>query len=164
MIKKTFLFLLTIFISSCKSYTVENREYESGSYKHVIKKNLQNYDAESSKYSLLLITTEFLGEKILIKENDSILFNAPLKSNPNFGLTKTMRINNTRNLKIYDSIENCIIKLKSKKSKNYKYIYLEKNKFLKDEIGNDSLINGQKVLNRNKIYKVIYSNTLLGFM
>jgi len=53
---------------------------------------------------------------------------------------------------------NVKVVVKSNLAKTHKFIYLEKDKYVKDGIGNDS------ILNTKKTCKIIYSNTLLGFM
>lgn len=163
--KKSLLYIsLLIFVNSCKSYTYEIKDYENDSYEHVKKKTLKFYKAENNKYSLLIFTTEYLGSKFIIKNYDTIIFNDSIKTNKMISYATTIRIDNTRDTKIKDLEGNQSVKIKSELAKTNKYIYIRKMKYLKDEIGNDSLVNGKKILNKNKFYLLTYSNTLLGTM
>lgn len=156
--KKILILLLFILMCSCKSYDVEIKNYENASFQHTVTKTLKQYDAEDDKYSLLIFTNFYNGEKMIVKNQNEILYQNSMKTIENFGIAKMIRINNNHNVKIIDKDTHIKISVKSELAKIHKYIYIEKNKYLKDQVGKDS------ILNTKEIYKIIYSNTLLGFM
>ncbi|MBP1221753.1 hypothetical protein [Flavobacterium sp. 1355] len=155
---KSLYFLLVLFVLSCKSYDVQIKDFENASFKHVVEKTLKQYDAEEEKYSLLIFTNFYNGEKIIVENDKHILYQNPMKTIENFGLAKMIRIDNNYDVKIKDIGMNIKVVVKSNLAKTHKFIYIEKDKYVKDGIGNDS------ILNTKKTYKIIYSNTLLGFM
>lgn len=156
--KKIIYLIVFIFSVSCKSYDVEIKNFENTSFKHVVEKTLKQYNAEEEKYSLLIFTNFYHGEKIIVESENKILYQDSMKTIENFGLAKIIRINNNNNVKIIDKDLHTKILVENKLAKIHKYIYVEKNEFLKDELGKDS------ILNTKKIYKIIYSDSLLGFM
>lgn len=155
---KNILYCFLILYVSCKSYKTEFIEYQRHLPKHAVDKILKDSKAEEEQYSLLLFTQFFNGEELIVKNNDEILLKEPLQTINNFGLAKAIRINNNYDVKIKDMDMNVQILVKCNLAKTHKFIYIEKNKYLKDEVGKDS------ILNTKKVYKIIYSNSLLGFM
>lgn len=156
--KKVLCFLLILCLFSCKSYDVKVEDFENGSFKHVVDKTLKQYEAEEEKYSILVFTNFFNGERIIIENDKNILYQNSMETIKNFGLAKMIRVDNNHDVKIKDMDINVKILVKTDLAKKHKFIYVEKNKYLKDAIGNDS------ILNTKKVYRIIYSNTLLGFM
>jgi hypothetical protein len=57
----------------------------------------------------------------------------------NFGLAKMIRITNNYDVKIKDIDINVKVVVKSNLAKTHKFIYIEKDKYVKDGIGNDSI-------------------------
>jgi hypothetical protein len=157
-VKKSLYFLLILLVFSCKAYDVQIKDFENASFKHVVEKTLKEHNAEEEKYSLLIFTNFYYGEKIIVENAKDIMYYDSMKTIENFGLAKMIRINNNYNVKIIDKDIDIKILVKSNLAKTHKFIYIEKNKYLKDEVGVDS------ILNKKKVYKIIYSNTLLGFM
>ncbi|WP_163409892.1 hypothetical protein [Flavobacterium ajazii] len=156
--KKLLYFLLILFAISCKSYDFQIKDFENASFKHVVEKTLKQYDAKAEKYSLLIFTNFYHGEKIIVENDKHILYQDSMKTMENFGLAKMIRVDNNHDVKIKDIDMNIKVLVKSDLAKAYKFIYVEKNQYLKDGVGNDS------ILNTKKVYKIIYSNSLLGFM
>ena len=117
---------------------------------HAVKNALKMYSAEEDTYSLLIFTSGFNHDKILIMNDKTIIYDSILQSDKSMGLAKAFRINNTLDVKVRDfSQDNYFFKLNNKKLKNYKYIYIEKNK--------------EKIRNKENPYTIIFSNTLRGF-
>lgn len=156
-----FVFLL-VFFSSCKCYTSEEMQPSNYSSEKANIDVLRLYEAEDKKYTLLIFTHEYKGEIIIVKNKNEIFNNTPIKTIETNSLAKIVRIRNDKDFKIYD--QKHIIKIKKELSISYKFIYIEKNEFLKTNVGSDSIIKNKKVKNKNKIYKVIYSNDLQRFM
>lgn len=123
---------------------------------------LRLFKAEDKNYSLLIFTHEYNGEIIIVKNKNEIFNNAPIQTIETNGLAKIIRIRNDKDFKIYD--HNYVIKIKKELSISHKFIFIEKNEFLKSNVGSDSIIENKKVKNKNKIYKIIYSNYLQIFM
>lgn len=146
---KKILYFFLIFCISCKSYQTEFTEYERHLPKHAVDKILKDSKAEEEQYSLLLFTQFFNGEEFIVKNDDKILLKESLQTIKNFGLAKVIRINNNYDVKIKDIDMNIKVLVKSNLAKKHKFIYIEKNKYLKDGVGNDS------ISNTKKIYRII---------
>lgn len=101
--------------------------------------------ANSENYSVLIFTQVFDDSRIVIYRNGKILYNNVITSNRSLGLAESIKVDNIFNIKIVEGKYDFI--LKKEYLGRYKYIYIEKNQFKK----------------RNQ-YKIIYSNTLCGFM
>ncbi|WP_163406900.1 hypothetical protein [Flavobacterium ajazii] len=155
---KKILYLFLILCINCKSYQTEFIEYENHLPRHTVDKILKSFNAEKEQYSLLIFTQFFNGEEFIVQNDKRILLKESIHTIKNFGFAKTVRINNNYDVIAKDTDMHTKVLIKSSLAKKYKFIYIEKDKYLKDVVGNDS------ILNTKKAYKIIYSNTLLGSM
>lgn len=128
MIKSIFYSSVTILICcllfSCSSYKFE---YIPTSDKILLglSKSLSNNLKEDELY--LSFTKTYKNSKIRIIENNEILFDS-LISTDNKKITKTFKINKNFNVQIYIEGIKQSLNLTKEQMKDYKFIYIEKNK------------------------------------
>lgn len=144
---KKITFVLTIlFFSTCKSPDIEYTEYKRTVSSGAIEQILNEYKATDDIYSLLFFKQAFKGEIIQIENCNEIIFSDSLFTQSGLGLAKVFRINNTCTTKITDIEKKYSFRIKTKDASKHKYIYIRKT-----------------FLDNNK-YKIIFSNSIRGFL
>lgn len=160
-----FALLASVLFVSCKSVKVTNpssaedypvkvalkKEYYEEQVRNdfravseeVKNKFLRAYKADTSEYSILFFTQGFEGERVVVSNGESKVYDGGVKTNKVTGLAKNMRINNTEITIIYDEKTDKSISLNSELAKKHKFIYVMKD-----------------VKNDEKPYKVTFSDLL----
>jgi hypothetical protein len=141
--KKPIVYSLLVMASACTSYkSVEKERLSTSGSKKANETVLKQFDAEGNEHSLLIFTHDYNGEKITIKSGDKIIDESSVTTLNN-GFGKAVRINNNEDVEIIDKLYK--IKIKKKLSKTHKFIYVQKEEFLKNGVDMDSIVNGKKV-------------------
>lgn len=140
-----FLISISFILTDCNSPKILFKTDCIKINKSAENKYLSQMKANSENYSVLIFTQVFDDSRIVIYRNGKILYNNVITSNRSLGLAESIKVDNIYNIKIVEGKYDFI--LKKEYLGRYKYIYIEKNQFKK----------------RNQ-YKIIYSNTLCGFM
>lgn len=105
---------------------------------------LKEMDATEEKYSLLVFTKNFKGEKIIVTGDDNKrLFSNYVISDVKRGYADKMRIDNTTDTKIFDNLTKKEIIIEAKKAQKYKFVYVQKDN-----------------ANKKSPFLITYSNTL----
>jgi len=88
---------------------------------------LKSLKATAAKYSVLVFTQNFKGEKIVVSNATKKLYSDYVISNLKTGIADKTRIDNTVDTKIYDNLTKKEFVLLAKDAAKYKFIYLMKN-------------------------------------
>lgn len=88
---------------------------------------LKNLKATDAKYSVLIFTKNFKGEKIVVSNASSTLYSENLISNLKSGIASTIRIDNTQDTKVYDNFTKKEAIIETKEAQKHKFIYVMKN-------------------------------------
>ena len=103
---------------------------------------LKELKATAEKYTVLVFTQNFKGEKVTVSNATKKLYSDYVISNLKTGIAGKTRIDNTVDTKVYDNLTKKEITLLAKDAANYKFVYLMKN------IGGETT------------FTITYSNTL----
>ena len=140
-----FLLLLFFILESCSAPKIEFAESKKVISNSSNEEFLNFLKAKDTIYSVVFFTSVFEHDSIEVKENNKILFADIITSVKSLGLAKTLRINNTSQIKITDVNLDYSFNLKQQLSTKYKYIYIQKKKY------------------DNNRYVITYSNTHRAF-
>ena len=151
---------------NCKSYRNEFKDYENDLFPHVKEKFLKHHNAEDAQFSVVAFEFGFSGEKHTVKNNNKIIYDDVLTTNPNLGHAKYITIDNRYDTKIIDNSTGKNITIDRDLAAKHKFITVtRKRKYLMSSgLVHDSIVNGQKVKTKDKLYKITYSNTIRGLM
>ena len=141
-----FLLILLFLISCGNVKKVYKDKYGSSLPSQSIKKLLDYYKAHDSIYSILIFTSVYENNTYIVKNGNNTVFDDKLNSDPVSGLAHAVRIDNRYNVSITEKYRDFTFTLKSRNLKKYKYIYISRDKWSK-----------------HPSFKVIFSNTLVGF-
>lgn len=103
---------------------------------------LKELRAEEAKYSVVILTQNYKGEKIIIKNSKRKLYDDYTISNLKSKLAREVRIDNTLDTTVYDNLTKTMITIEAKEAQKHKFIYIKKNPGSKN------------------IFTITYSNTL----
>lgn len=143
------ILVLGFLFSGCQAQEVYYKEYKSLP-KHAVESILQKYEATDSIYSLLIFTSGYKDENVIVENDGEVLFDDTVKSDSSMGLAKIIRVNNSLVIEIRDNSEKKYsFELEQEDVLKYKYIYLKKN------VSDES--------NDKQLYLITYSNNLRGF-
>lgn len=104
---------------------------------------LKDFKATENKYSVIIFTTGFEGEKLIINNCDSLVYSGLMETNKTQPFAKLFRIKNTCVTKVEDLDINVSFELKALLIKKYKFVYLRKD------------------YDKNRRYVITYSNKLM---
>ncbi|AXG74133.1 hypothetical protein DVK85_07715 [Flavobacterium arcticum] len=88
---------------------------------------LKSLKAEADKYSVLILTQNYKGEKIIVSNSKKKIHNDYTISNLKTGLARLLRIDNTLDTKVYDNLTKKETIIEAKEATKHKYIYVMKN-------------------------------------
>lgn len=88
---------------------------------------LKDLKATDAKYSVLIFTKNYKGEKIVASNSNTTLYSGYIISDPKSGIASSIRIDNTLNTKIYDDFTKKEAVIEAKEAQKHKFIYLMKN-------------------------------------
>ncbi|NDI99518.1 hypothetical protein GWA97_10575 [Flavobacterium sp. LaA7.5] len=88
---------------------------------------LKNLKAEAANYSVLILTQNYKGEKIIISNSKRELYSDYPISNLKTGIAQKLRIDNTLDTKVYDNFTKSETVIEAEEAKKHKYIYVMKN-------------------------------------
>jgi len=137
--KKTFsivfsmLFVVVVLgCSSSKAVTTKSKanvqykdDFKSASEKEETAL-LKKLNASGAKYSVLIFTKNYKGEKIITSNTQKKLHSGYLISNLKTGIAEEIRIDNTIDTKVFDNLSKKEIIIPAKEAQKHKYIYLMK--------------------------------------
>lgn len=103
---------------------------------------LKDLNATEAKYSVLIFTTGFESENLIVNNYDSLIYKGLMKTNKIQPLAKLFRIENTCSTKIEDLDNHISFEIKKSLINKYKFVYVRKD------------------YNKNKRYVITYSNKL----
>ncbi|KAF2514833.1 hypothetical protein E0W68_13455 [Flavobacterium salilacus subsp. salilacus] len=92
-----------------------------------LKALLKNLKAEAANYSVLILTQNYKGEKIIISNSKRELYSDYPISNLKTGIAQKLRIDNTLDTKVYDNFTKSETVIEAEEAKKHKYIYVMKN-------------------------------------
>lgn len=140
--KRILYILLFVFFSMCKTPITERDNLKNINLapQEVL---LKDFKAIENKYSIIIFTTGFEGEKLIVKNCDSILYSGLMETNKIQPFAKLFRIKNTCITKVEDLNINISFKLKVSLMKKYKFVYVRKD------------------YDKNKRYVITYRNRLI---
>lgn len=90
-------------------------------------KVLKELKATAAKYSVVVFTQNFKGEKITAANGNGQLYSGYAISNLKTGIADKTRIDNTVDTTIYDKSDNKEVVIEAKEAQKYKFIYVMKN-------------------------------------
>ena len=114
-------------------------------FEHTKDDFIDRLKAREDNYSIVIFTSVFEGEKIIVKNNQDMLYNDSVKDIGN-GFSKAIRVDNRFDVEIKEIEKDYVFTLKREHLKDHKYIYIKKDMFKK-----------------KRPYIITYSNTLCGF-
>lgn len=103
---------------------------------------LKDLKATETKYSVLIFTTGFESENLIVNNYDSLIYKGLMKTNKIQPLAKLFRIENTCSTKIEDLDNHISFEIKKSLINKYKFVYVRKD------------------YNKSKRYVITYSNKL----
>lgn len=89
---------------------------------------LKRLNAAGEKYSVLVFTSNFKGEKITASNSASRLYSGYPMSNLKTGIAESIRIDNTMDTRIYDELTKKEAIIEAKEAQKHKFIYLMKDR------------------------------------
>lgn len=128
--KKFILFISITFFLGCNSPKRIYKNVCVGVPKHYQEEILKKNSATNDNYSLLYFTENFSNDKIVVSNNNVILFEDYISSVEGLGFASVTRIDNDFETDIFYENENYYFKIEKN---NYKFIYVhktDKNKFI----------------------------------
>jgi len=147
--KQILLFAAALLLVMCKSASldesvaqVHHRDDFEGLNPDQTTKVLKELEATDDKYSVLVFTQNYKGEKVIATTAGKRMYTNYIKSNKKTGVAAKARIENTANTRVYDNLTKKEIVIESEEAKKHKFIYLKKN------------------LEGDTPYTITYSNTL----
>ncbi|MNJ97999.1 hypothetical protein D3C87_157570 [compost metagenome] len=143
--KISYILFLLLFVM-CKSPKVEFKEYEKTVSDASINDYLKQLNAIDDEYSVLMFTSGFNGEKMIVMNGSESIWNDKLTSVQGLGWAKSFRVHNEKTIEITDVNNDYHFVLKPKKGKKFKYIYIQRQSL------------------ENVKYVIIYSNSMRSFM
>ncbi|MFL9845363.1 hypothetical protein [Flavobacterium rhizosphaerae] len=88
---------------------------------------LSELKATANEASVLIFTQNYKGEKIEVKSKGKRIYNDYIISNLDTGIGDKLKIDNTKETKVYDNLTKQVITIPADKASKYKFIYLMKN-------------------------------------
>ncbi len=88
---------------------------------------LKDLKAEADNYSVLILSQNYKGEKIIVSNSKKKIHNDYTISNLKTGIAKLLRIDNAFDTKVYDNLTKKETVIEAKEAKKHKYIYVMKN-------------------------------------
>lgn len=101
----------------------------SAAEKNKLLKDLRAVDA---RYSVLIFTKGYKGEKVVISNTGRTLYSGNIISNLKSGIAAKIRIENATDTKVYDSFTKADVIIEAAEAQKHKYIYLMKDNENKD--------------------------------
>ncbi len=115
-------------------------------FRSVTEKTKESYlagmQANSNKYSVVILTQGFKGENIVVKNSSKTFFKGMAMSDLSNGIAKSIRVDNTDDFTIIDTYTDSEVVIESDHAKMFKFIYIMKNS------------------SKDNPFKVTFSNTL----
>lgn len=100
-------------------------------FRSVSEKTKENYlrgmKATDPQYSVLILTKGYKGENIRIKGDEKNYFNGMTMSDLKTGIAKSVRVDNSQDLTLYDNYTGKSLTIESNHLKMFKFIYVMKN-------------------------------------
>ncbi|KGO91527.1 hypothetical protein [Flavobacterium subsaxonicum] len=140
--------VMAFLLAMCKSASVDNvadvhhKDDFEGVSANEKKALLKELKATDRRYSVLIFTENYGGEKIIASTAGKRMYADYVTSNPTTGVAATARIENNANTRVYDNFNKKEIVIHEAEAKKHKFIYLKKN------------------LEGDTPYTITYSNTL----
>ncbi len=88
---------------------------------------LKELKASGDKYSVLVFTQNFKGEKVTVSNVKGQLYSGYAISNLKTGIADKARIDNTVDTTVYDKSDNHEVVIEAKEAQKHKFIYVMKN-------------------------------------
>ncbi|WP_430614223.1 hypothetical protein [Flavobacterium sp. JP2137] len=88
---------------------------------------LRGMRASEPQYSVVILTKGYKGENIRIKAEDKTYFNGMTMSHLKTGIAKSIRVDNDKDLTIFDNFTGKSLTIESNHLKMFKFIYILKN-------------------------------------
>ena len=88
---------------------------------------LKDLKAEANNYSVVILTQNYKGEKIIISNSKKQLYSDYPISNLKTGIAQKLRIDNTLDTKVFDNFTKNETVIEAKEAQKHKYIYVMKN-------------------------------------
>ena len=88
---------------------------------------LKDLKAEGRNYSVLILTQNYKGEKIIVSNSKKELHNDYTISNLKTDIAKLLRMDNTVDTKVYDNLTKNQTIIEAEEAQKHKYIYVMKN-------------------------------------
>ncbi|MEZ4854290.1 hypothetical protein [Flavobacterium sp.] len=146
--KKIIFLAIVVFFYNCSSVLHSNVSYQTRNDFKGVAENTKNEflkqkNATSNTKSVLILSQGFKGEKIIVKQNEKIIYSEYPISHVKTKYADSFSFNNTVDLILYDNYSKEEITIKSDKIGNNKFIYVMK-----------------YIENEKTKYKITVSNTL----
>lgn len=125
-----FILIILVLVSGCNSPKRVYKNVCIGVPKHFQEEVLKKNSATDENYSLLYFTENFSNDKIMVSNNNVILFEDYILSVEGLGFASVTRIDNNFETDIFYKNKNYHFKIEINK---YKFIYVsktDKNKFV----------------------------------
>ncbi|AWH84783.1 hypothetical protein HYN59_06435 [Flavobacterium album] len=90
-------------------------------------KVLKGLKATAAKYSVVILTQNYKGEKITLGNAKGQFYSGYAISNLKTGIADKTRIDNTVDTTLYDKSDNHEVVIEAKEAQKYKFIYVMKN-------------------------------------
>ncbi|MGQ2983285.1 hypothetical protein [Flavobacterium sp.] len=90
-------------------------------------KVLKELKASAAKYSIVVFTQNFKGEKITAANTNGQLYSGYAISNLKTGIADKARIDNTLDTTVYDKSDDHEVVIEAKEAQKHKFIYIMKN-------------------------------------
>lgn len=146
--KKIIFLAIVVFFYNCSPVLHSNVSYQTRNDFKGVAENTKNEflkqkNATSNTKSVLILSQGFKGEKIIVKQNEKIIYSEYPISHVKTKYADSFSFNNTVDLILYDNYSKEEITIKSDKIGNNKFIYVMK-----------------YIENEKTKYKITVSNTL----
>ncbi|PIF33089.1 hypothetical protein CLU81_3663 [Flavobacterium sp. 9] len=139
--KRILYSMLIVFFSMCKTPIIEfdNSKDINLAPQEILLKDLK---ATEAKYSVLIFSTGFESENLIVNNCDSLIYKGLMETNKIQPFAKLLRIENTCSTKVEDLDIHISFEIKKSLINKYKFVYVRKD------------------YNKNKRYTITYSNKL----
>lgn len=88
---------------------------------------LKELNATGAGYSVLILTQNYKGEKIVVSNAKKRLYSDYTISNLKTGIAGKLRIDNKVDTKVYDNLSKSEVTIEAAEAQKHKYVYLKKN-------------------------------------
>lgn len=129
---KNILFYLLLVLTSCTSVKTTFNDNDIGLPKHAKKMLLEKLGGKNSDKSVVVFTTRFDNDIIKIMNNNEVVFEERVETDPMTGLSTLWVISNETPVEIQILREKLKkFPLKPEHLKKYKFVYISRNPFKK---------------------------------